>query len=417
MNAVVSPKKLSGTIFAPSSKSLSHRLLIAASLAYGTSEISNVSASDDISATVDAMSALGAHIRNSGGYYFIDGIGARLGDTAVINCRESGSTLRFSIPIAAALGIDASYYGSGRLPQRPITPYEREMSAKGVKFDHTQGVMPFNVSGKLHGGAYSLEGNVSSQFITGLMFALPLCAEDSVITLKSKLESKPYADMTRAVLNNFGIVINETTGSDGLPVYTIKGNQKYCAYDCTVEGDYSQAAFFFVANALGSNIKINNLDKNSVQGDKKILEILDKIGYNKKECGLYSPFIADASDIPDLVPILAVLACFSAGKCSIINAARLKIKESDRLRAVVDALCEIGGNVKSNDNSLEITPVKAFRGGVVNGCGDHRIVMATAIAATMAVAPIVITGCDAVAKSYPAFWDDFKALGGEVEFV
>lgn len=392
-------------------------MIIAAALSYGTSEISNVSSSEDIRATIGAMTALGARIKAEDGCCFTEGIGGRLHDKVCIDCCESGSTLRFLIPIAAALGADAEYLGSGRLPMRPIMPYEREMSAHGVSFEHTPGKMPFYVNGRLMGGEYKIEGNISSQFITGLMFALPLCKEDSVITLTSGLESKPYADMTVSVLEDFGITIEESISPEGYPVYSIEGNQKYCACDCSVEGDYSQAAFFFTANALGSDIKINNLNKNSVQGDKKILEILDKIGYNKRECGLYTPFIADATDIPDLVPILAVLGCFSAGSCRIINAERLKIKESDRLKAIADALNGIGGNITATDNSLEISPIEMFNGGKADGCGDHRIVMATAIAATRSSKPVEILGCEAVSKSYPRFWDDFQALGGIVKFT
>ena len=416
MKVVITPSKLIGRVKAPSSKSFSHRMIIAAALADGISEISNINPSEDIDATCDAMTALGAKILREGSTYTVKGISLP-SQKAVINCRESGSTLRFIIPVAAALGCSAEFHGSGKLPARPITPYKREMSDKGVSFTHTEGVMPFSMEGKLKGGVFSLEGDVSSQFITGLLYALPLCKEDSEIRLTSPLESKPYADMTVSALSEFGIKIDESADENGYPVYRIKGGQKYSPASCSVEGDYSQAAFFFTANALGSEITVDNLNKKSVQGDKKILEIMDEIGYNKVGPCNYAPFTADAADIPDIVPILTVLGSFTKGECRIINAKRLKIKESDRLKATADALNSIGGRVEAGDDYLKISPVSGFHSGTVNGCNDHRIVMASAIASTMAEGPVTITDCEAVSKSYPDFWNVFRSLGGIFEFI
>lgn len=419
MNVTITPSGLIGRISAPSSKSFSHRMIIAASLADGVSEVSAVNPSEDIDATVDAMTALGARIVNDGNVYTIKGIGvpsssAKINCPAFINCRESGSTLRFIIPVAAALGCDAEFSGSGKLPTRPITPYKRELSQKGVNFVHTDGVMPFTMSGKLCGGDFHIEGDVSSQFITGLLFALPLCAEDSRIILTSKLESKPYADMTIAALKVFGVEVDESVSDDGFPVYNIKGNQRYRAADCAVEGDYSQAAFYYVANALGSEIEIENLSEASVQGDRQICEILEKSGYGRVGCGEYEPFTVDVSDIPDLVPILTVFGCFTKDVSRIVNAKRLKIKESDRLKAIADAINAIGGNVIYGDDFLEIHPVRSFTGGKIDGCNDHRIVMASAVASTKADGEITITDAQAVSKSYPDFWQDFKKLGGKI---
>lgn len=416
MNVKITPTKLIGRVNAPSSKSFSHRMIIAAALADGVSEISNINPSEDIDATVDAMTALGANIYRDGSTYTVKGIGTP-SEKAVINCRESGSTLRFIIPVAAVLGCESEFNGYGKLPTRPITPYKREMSEKGIAFNHTDGVMPFTMSGKLTGGVYKLEGDVSSQFITGLLYALPLCTEDSVIQLTSPLESKPYADMTIAALKVFGIKIDESADDNGYPVYSIKGGQKYTAADCSVEGDYSQAAFYFAAEALGSELTVSNLNENSVQGDKKILEIIQKMGYNKLECGKYEPFTVDVADIPDIVPILTVLGCFTSSESRIINAKRLKIKESDRLKAIADAINNIGGNVTAGDDYLIIRPVERFTGGTIDGCNDHRIVMASAIASTMSDGCVIISDCEAVSKSYPGFWDDFKALGGRFEFI
>lgn len=417
MNVKIKPSKLIGRVNAPSSKSFSHRMLIAAALAGGVSEISNISRSEDIDATVDALTALGAKIFREGTVYTVIGIKTPSA-SAVIDCRESGSTMRFIIPIAAALGCSCEFHGSGKLPERPVTPYIREMGKHGAVITKTEGVMPFTMNGKLRGGEYVLEGDISSQFITGLLFALPLCRENSVIRLASKLESKPYADMTVDALARFGISIEESEDKDGLPLYRIRGGQKYRSADVTVEGDYSQAAFYFAANALGSEVKVDNLNENSVQGDKKILEIIRDMSYNKlnaKTSGKLPAFSADVSDIPDLVPILTVLGCFTDGVSRITGAKRLKIKESNRLEAIAAALGNIGGKVKVLDDSLEIEPVERFRGGTIDGCNDHRIVMASAIASTMADGEVTITDAEAVSKSYPDFWRDFISLGGDAE--
>ena len=418
MNVRIKPSKLIGRVNAPSSKSFSHRMLIAAALAGGVSEISNISASEDIDATVGALTALGAKIFREGNTYTVMGIKTPAA-SAVIDCRESGSTMRFIIPIAAALGCSCEFHGRGKLPERPITPYIRELGKNGAVITKTEGVMPFTMNGTLKGGDYVLEGDISSQFISGLLFALPLCSGNSVIRLASRLESKPYADMTVEALSRFGISIDESEDKDGLPVYRIRGGQKYRSADVSVEGDYSQAAFYFVANALGSEVQVDNLSENSVQGDKKILEIIGGISYNKiNGTGVkrLPAFTADVSDIPDLDPILAVLGCFTDGTSRITGAKRLKIKESDRLEAIASALGNIGGKITVKDDSLEIEPVARFHGGVIDGCNDHRIVMASAIASTMADSEITVTGAEAVAKSYPDFWTDFASLGGNVEF-
>lgn len=418
MNVRIKPSKLIGRVNAPSSKSFSHRMLIAAALAGGVSEISNISASEDIDATVGALTALGAKIFREGNTYTVIGIKTPAA-SAVIDCRESGSTMRFIIPIAAALGCSCEFHGRGKLPERPITPYIRELGKNGAVITRTEGVMPFTMNGTLKGGDYLLEGDISSQFISGLLFALPLCSGNSVIRLASRLESKPYADMTVEALSRFGVTVDESEDRDGLPVYHIRGGQKYRSADASVEGDYSQAAFYFAANALGSEIKVDNLSENSVQGDKKILEIIGGISYNKiNDSGLRKlpAFSVDVSDIPDLVPILSVLGCFTNGVSRITGAKRLKIKESDRLEAIAAALGNIGGKITVKDDSLEIEPVESFHGGTIDGCNDHRIVMASAIASTMADGEVTITDAEAVTKSYPDFWTDFAALGGEAEF-
>ncbi len=403
MDIKIIPGKLNGTVSIPSSKSMTHRVLIGAALAKGKSVISNVTFSKDIYATIDALKASGADITAVGNTVTVNGLCGRCPQNAEIDCCESGSTLRFMIPVTAALGINSVYKGQGRLPERPITPYLRELPQKGITFDY-ENTMPFTVSGKLLSGKYSLEGNISSQFITGLLFALPLLEGDSEIILTSPLESKPYADMTIESLKLFGIDIKETQKG-----YYIKGSQQYHSSDVSVEGDYSQAAFFYVANALGSNVKIENLKKESTQGDKKIVEITENLCYNENNVPM--GFSVNASDIPDLVPILAVLGTYCCNTSRISGAERLKIKESDRLTATAAAINALGGDVTPVNDGLIINNARLC-GGSIDSCGDHRIAMCAAIAATICQEPVIIKNADSVEKSYPDFFRDYQNLGG-----
>lgn len=407
MDIKIIPSKLKGEVNIPSSKSMTHRVLISAALAEGTSVITNVTFSKDIYATIDALKSAGAEINVSGSSITVKGISGKVPENADIDCCESGSTLRFMIPVTAALGITAVYRGQGRLPERPITPYIRELSKKGILFDY-HNTMPFTVSGRLEPGTFELEGDVSSQFITGLLFALPLLDGDSEIVMLSRLESKPYADMTVSCLKQFGVEITETEKG-----YFIKGGQKYISGDISVEGDYSQAAFFYVANVLGSEITINNLMEESSQGDKKIVEITDTLCYNDDTPGA---FRIDASDIPDLVPILGVLGTFCSGKSEIYNAARLKIKESDRLAATAQAINALGGKITPTDDGLIIEHAE-LTGGTADSAGDHRIAMSAAIAATVCKEPVIIRNAQAVEKSYPDFFRDYINLGGTANVI
>ncbi len=407
MDIKISPSKLSGTVEIPASKSYAHRALICAALADGNSVISGVTMSKDIEATIGAMTALGADFTvNNDSSIVVRGVNRSV-STAEIDCNESGSTLRFIIPVAAALGTKSEFFGRGRLPERPIDIYIRELSKNGIIFDYNN-TMPFSIDGKLNSGVYEIEGDVSSQFITGLLFALPLLEGDSVIKLTSKLESKPYADITIECLKRFGIEVTEIDSA-----YIIKGGQKYHPCDLKVEGDYSQAAFFCVANALGSDVALKNLISDSAQGDKEIISIIENMNCNDE----LKSFNADCSDIPDLVPILTVLGCFGTETSVIYNAKRLKIKESNRLEAISVTLNMLGGNVKVTDDGLIIEPIKIFHGGVVDSFGDHRIVMSAAIAATKCDGDIIIKGAEAVEKSYPDFFRDYTSLGGKVNVI
>ena len=402
MDLRITPHKLSGKVCIPASKSMAHRAIICASLAIATSRITGVSFSRDIDATLGVIEALGATFEIRGDEIYLTGI-RKANPKVQADCGESGSTLRFLIPIAAAFGAKTTFSGEGRLPSRPITPYVRELTRKGVGFSFPRNAtMPFTTYGKLLPGIFELEGDISSQFITGLLLALPLLRGDSEIRMLSPLQSKPYADMTIACMERFGVHVTETPKG-----YAIHGRQFYQAQDFHVEGDFSQAAFFFTANAIGNLVDIRNLPENSMQGDRKIVEILDEMWYNKNET-----LLVDATDIPDLVPILAVAASLAPRPTRICGAERLRIKESDRLATTAAMLQALGGKVSVRPDGLDITPVDGFTGGVVDCAGDHRIAMCAAIAATRASSDVILRGSQCVEKSYPAFFADYQSLGG-----
>ncbi|WP_297958258.1 3-phosphoshikimate 1-carboxyvinyltransferase [uncultured Ruminococcus sp.] len=407
MDIRISPSVLGGELSIPASKSCAHRSIICAALADGVSHLSGVTMSKDIEATIGAMRALGAEFVVSGRDITVKGTGGRHTGSCLIDCNESGSTLRFILPIAAAVSSSAEFIGRGRLPQRPIDIFVRELGRNGTRFDY-HNTMPFTVSGGLNSGVFKVEGDVSSQFITGLLFALPLLEGDSEIVLTSHLESRPYVDITIDTLRRFGISAEESVNG-----FRIKGGQRYLPNDERIEGDYSQAAFFYVANALGSQVELHNLNENSVQGDRKILEIIRNMCYN----GSIGHYDADCSDIPDLVPVLAVLGAFGSGDSRIYNAKRLKIKESDRLQTTAAMINALGGNVDITDDGLIIHPTGAMHGGTVDSSGDHRIAMAAAVAATRTDGDVIIRGAEAVEKSYPAFFDDYKKLGGKANVI
>ncbi len=404
MDIRITPKKLRGEVSVPPSKSVSHRMIIAAALANGVSTITDLLPSEDILATIDCMRALGAEIEFTGDRAVIEGI-TKAPDKAELNCRESGSTLRFLIPVACALGVNARFQGSGKLPQRPITPLVKELPKHGITLETpNSGSLPCSAFGKLSAGQFDIDGGVSSQFITGLMLALPVLEGDSEIVLTSPLQSKPYVDITMGVLRSFGCVVTETDRG-----YLVKGNQRLKPFSGAVEGDYSQAAFFYTANALGSAIDIGGLNECSYQGDKAITRICESFAKNREA------FTLDCSDIPDLVPILSVLACFCRGTSRLENVARLRVKECDRLAAMEDCLNKIGGKVTCGEDYMTIEGVGYFKGGEVYAYNDHRIAMSMAVAATMCDEPLIIRGAECVRKSFPNFFEVYKALGGEIE--
>lgn len=416
------PSKLKGTIEIPPSKSISHRGIICASLSDGISNISNLIFSDDIKATLKGMNVLGAKevdIKSEMlGRYNVSIKGTKNIHTTnnKIDCIESGSTLRFLIPLGALTNEEMTFKGKGKLIERPLKQYYKIFEEQNIEYTNDEGKLPLTIKGKLKSGEFKLKGNVSSQFITGLMFALPLLKGDSTIILTTELESKGYVDLTIDILRKFSIEIDNNDYKE----FYIRGNQRYVARDYRVEGDFSQGAFWIVAGILGENIKCNGLDVESLQGDKAILNIVKEMqgdidikdNYINTKTSQTKGTIVDASQCPDIVPIVAVLGALSEGTTKIINAERLRIKESDRLKAISNELNKLGAEIEEQKDGLIIKGKKYLKGGKVDSWNDHRIAMALAVATIKCKNPVTITNSDAVSKSYPHFWEDFKNLGG-----
>jgi 3-phosphoshikimate 1-carboxyvinyltransferase len=418
-NIIINQSTLKGEIKIPPSKSMSHRSIICAGLSSGISNIHNVVLSQDIEATIRVLKNLGADIKvelnnlkikGSANIHIID---------ENFNCNESGSTLRFIIPIAVAAGGHVVFDGNGALGQRPLTPYYDIFDTQKLEYKNNNGKLPLVLDGKLKPGEFRIKGNISSQFISGLLFALPLLGADSKIIITTKLESMPYIALTIDVLKHYNIIIQNNDYTE----FIIKGNQTYKATDFTVEGDYSQAAFWIVAGILGSDVTCTGLNMNSHQGDSAIIEIVRNfngkvIVSEDKVTALPSKTkgaIIDASQFPDLVPIIAVLAALSDGTTKIINAGRLRLKESDRLKAISTQLNKIGADIIEKPDGLEIHGKINFKGGQVDSFNDHRIAMSLGIASLKCTQPLIITNADCVKKSYPQFWDDLRKLGGKVD--
>lgn len=405
----IRPAKLAGKIAAPPSKSMAHRAVICAALAQGTSTIRGVDYSDDILATMGAMRALGAEITAQGDTLTVRGIGGRelpRGE-ALVDCNESGSTLRFCIPVFAALGREARYIGRGNLGKRPLAPYYDIFDAQGVPYRHEEGKLDLRVSGRLRAAELSLPGDVSSQFISGLLFALPLLGEGASIRVTGGLESRQYLDLTLAAMRDFGVEIQNREYRE----FTLGDRREYGPCDYTVEGDYSQSAFFAVANALGSAVEVENLRADSLQGDRAAVEILARMGAGK---GRLRGTEIDAADCPDVIPVLALAAVLAEGTTHIVRAGRLRIKECDRLSATVQELNALGARIEEGPDSMTITGVETLRGGTVWSHGDHRMAMMLAIAATCCQKPVILKDPECVSKSYGHFFRDYEKLGGSI---
>lgn len=416
---MLNPSKLEGIVTVPSSKSICHRAIICAGLSKGVSNISNVNFSKDIEATCKAMENLDVSITKDKSILKIEGPQKLEIINPDMKCNESGSTLRFMIPIAAVTGEKAVFNGEGELVRRPLTPYVKIFDDQNIKYTDSLGQLPLTIEGRLKPGEYKIEGNISSQFITGLLFALPLLDGDSKIIISSELESKPYVDLTLDVLKDFGIDIENVNYRE----FLIKGKQQYKAQDIFVEGDFSQAAFWLVAGTLGAGVHCQGLNIESLQGDKEIINIIENMGGKisiEKDIIRALPsdtkgIVFDGTQCPDLVPILAVLGALSEGTTEIVNASRLRIKECDRLKAICSELKRIGANIEEKPDGLIIKGKKSLLGGQVNSWGDHRIAMALAIASIRCKEPVIINDADCVKKSYPNFWKDFKKVGGIID--
>ena len=403
-----------GMVSMPPSKSAAHRAIICAALAGGKSTIFPVDFSNDIKATTECMELLGADIEFDGEKLTVDGTNIFKKKNVVLDCGESGSTLRFLIPVCAAGGVNTVFSGHGKLPERPIGIYLDCLPKKNVECK-TKGGLPLEISGQLKSGIYEIAGNVSSQFITGLLLALPLLDGDSEIILTTELQSSSYIDMTTDIMHQFGVDVERTERG-----WKISGNQSYKPQSFKVEGDWSQAAFFMTAAALGGKIEIDNLDVNSYQGDKECMEIYKRFGVDIKESeksiiitkNKLSGIEINAENIPDMVPALAVTAAFAEGETVIKGAERLRIKECDRLAAMANGLSRLGADIKETKDGFIIKGVKSLHGGEVEGYNDHRVVMSLAVAGAFADGDVIISDMESINKSYPKFFEDYRKLGG-----
>ncbi|WP_455136180.1 3-phosphoshikimate 1-carboxyvinyltransferase [Thermophilibacter sp.] len=435
MNVTVQPGALTGEVRAPSSKSEAHRLLICAALAPGTTDIDCTSTSDDIEATIGCLEALGARVaRTRRGFRVTPVPGTSASDNrpepregALLDCVESGSTLRFLLPVVAALGCGARLTGRGRLPQRPLSPLYEQLRDHGAELS-PQGVMPLTVGGRARAGRYELPGDVSSQYVSGLLMAAPLMGGPVEVLVREPIESRPYIDITVRALARFGVEVSESAAraGDGTPARSFVASAPRGLTSpgtVGVGGDWSGAAFWLAAGALaGDGVAVSGLDLNSAQGDRQILAALALLGarvLRGPEGAACAPERLRAHDLsvascPDLVPPLAAAAALAEGVTRIRGAERLRLKESDRLVTVSDAINALGGRATVVDDGLDIEGVAELAGGTVDAAGDHRIAMMAAVLACRAASPVTIVGAECVSKSYPAFFEDYAALGGTV---
>lgn len=421
MNRVIHVSGGSGEVTIPSSKSDVHRILIAAALSTTPSKVVIRGISKDIEATINCLCQLGSRIRKVDDVTWeVIPIWDNKQKHASLHCGECGATLRFILPVAGALLKKIEMTGEGRLPDRPITELITQMKANGCSFSTES--LPFEVTGGLKSGKYILPGNVSSQYITGLMYALPLLSGDSEIRLKSPLESKGYVDMTVKTLADFGVRIEEKEFG-----YYVKGDQSFISPGVIeAEGDWSNAAFFLALGAIQGPVTCLGLPKNTQQGDAAIVEVLERFGADidrtngftvrKKEL---QGIDIDASTIPDLVPVLAVVASVSKGETRIYNAERLRIKESNRLETVQEGLSRLGVQIEETQDGLLIQGGETDKREAmqISGYGDHRIVMAMSVAAIALKKDVVIEGTEAVEKSYPTFFEAWEQIGGKTDVI
>ena len=415
MIKTVYPGAKYGTVTAPSSKSIAHRALICAALADRPSTIYCNGISNDIKATVSCLEGLGAGICIDGEAITVEPVRrtGNAGCEAVLKCGESGSTLRFLLPVAGALGKAAVFIMEGRLPERPMAEYEAVLSAHGMNITRNENML--YCSGKLDPGAYSLPGNISSQYFSGLLFALPLTGGESTILIEGNPESADYLALTEDAIGKAGISFGKTDSG-----YIIPGRQTYGSVgEYTVEGDYSGAAFYLCAGALSEKgITVKGLDKDSLQGDRRILDVLRRFGayVEETDAGILvkkdamKGISVDASVIPDLIPVLSITACAAEGSTVIYNGHRLRMKESDRIAGTVKLIRDLGGEAEELPDGMIIKGTGKLKGGKADPCKDHRIAMAGAVAAFISEGSVIVSDAECVDKSYAAFWEDLSSL-------
>ena len=416
MTRRILPGSRCGAVTVPSSKSRAHRLLICAALSREESRIRCRGLSDDIWATVRCLRALGAEIEEENEVLRVKPIRALPGEECLLPCGESGTTLRLLLPVLGALGVRAVFRREGRLPQRPLAPLDRELSAHGMGLREEGALL--HVEGRLRPGAFCLPGNVSSQYISGLLLALPLLEGESRLRVVPPVESGPYIAMTEDALRLAGLSF-EKKETD----YAFPGGERPClSGPHTVEGDWSNAAFFLCMGALSRRgLLARGLDLRSLQGDRAVLALLRDFGAEVREeedgilvrRGKLRGLEIDAAPIPDLIPVLSVLAAGAEGDTRIRNAARLRLKESDRLKSTAALLRGLGGSVEELADGLVIHGRGSLTGGAADSAGDHRIAMAAAVAACLCEGPVELSGAESVAKSYPLFWEDLQKLEEE----
>ena len=412
MTRTVAPGPRAGVIQIPASKSQAHRMLICAALSREPSRLILDGFSADIEATMQGLEALGARCEETANGLSVTPVGVCPAQ-ARLDVGESGSTLRFLLPVLGALGVQAEIRMHGRLPERPLSPLWEVLEAHGMRLQQDGTIL--HTDGQLIAGDYSLPGSVSSQFISGLLFALPLLGGNSTLAVTGALQSARYVSMTEQALAEAGIL----TKKDG-PVWQIGGGQRYASPAVqTVEGDWSNAAFFLCMGALSATgVTVTGLNSTSLQADRAITEILVRFGAELTVSegavtvrrGVLHGITLDAGPIPDLVPVVSCLAALCDGETRVENAARLRLKESDRLQTTAALLSALGGSVRELPDGLIISGRGRLSGGTADACGDHRIAMSAAMAACGCEGPVTVLGSECVAKSYPAFWEDFASL-------
>ena len=418
MQVKIEPIKPIGTVSAIASKSDAHRAIICAALSDEKTSIHISHISKDIEATLNCIKSIGASFVKKNNAYEITPVETPL-QNPILDCNESGSTLRFLLPVISALGAGATFVGSGRLPERPMGLIVDLLKEHGNAFSSSK--LPITVSGQTTAGMFPIAGNVSSQFISGLLFALPLLKEESIIKLTSSLQSAAYVNMTICTLKRFGVNIKQSEKE-----FIINGKDTYTSpKEYVVEGDWSNAAFFMALGAIGGKVTIKNLDLNSNQSDKMLLDALSLAGVNYTVSGSeitvekseIKPFSFDVSGCPDLFPILSVLACGAKGKSILYNAERLRIKESDRIKTTKELIVNLGGNAEETNDSLIIYGNGMLNGGTVESFNDHRIAMSAFVASAICENDVILKDAQAMDKSYPSFMEDFVSIGGNVNVI